>query len=560
MFVEEALVRGQSTLDPAFLVRNARLRQDLERLEAKLRRRDLLAADEALVQYYLERIPADVATTRAFERWWRGEERRHPERLDVPVEVLLAGEAPQLRPGDYPDELEVDGNVLPLAYHFDPTDAGGDGVTLEVPLPLLGSLPARRLEWLVPGYLQDKLVALLRGLPKELRRQLVPIPEAATRLRAALEPLGQGSLFERLAVLVTAEAGRRVAASELAAVPLPPWLRMNLRVIDQRGHEMRRGRDLDALRHELRTRATTAARPDAAHGWERAGVRRWDFGDLPEEQRVASGRVTLRLYPGLEDAGSDVHLKLFADPAAAQRATRRGVVRLAALALPQQHELVVRQCAADRELALLTAAAGFDRALFREVADRAVADALRLDDGSLPRSAAQFEARIDTARAEVAACGEHVARAVKSVLLAVKDARTALGPLGAPVFAAGRHSIERIVDSLIAPGWVRQTPAAAFGQLPKYVRAAARRAQRLRDDVARDQRLAAEVEPFETAWSALASRPAAAGQGEEIDRLRWMIEEFRLSLFAQELRTLGPVSAKRLEAQLARAREEIAGA
>jgi len=559
MFVEEALVRGQSTLEPAFLVRNARLRQDLERLEAKLRRRDLLAADEALVQYYLERIPADVATTRAFERWWRGEERRHPERLDMPTGVLLADEAPQLRPGDYPDELEVDGNVLPLAYHFDPTDAG-DGVTLEVPLPLLGSLPARRLEWLVPGYLQDKLVALLRGLPKELRRELVPIPDAATRLRAALEPLGRGSLFERLAELVTAEAGRRVAASELAAVPLPPWLRMNLRVIDERGHELRRGRDLDALRHELRTRTTTAAHPDAAHGWERVGVRRWDFGDLLEEQRVASGRVTLRLYPGLEDAGTDVRLKLFADPAATQRATRRGVVRLAALALPQQHELVVRQCAADRELALLTAAAGFDRTLFREVADRAVADALRLDDRSVPRSAAQFEARIETARAEVVACGEHVARAVKSVLLAVKDARTALGPLGADAFAAGRHSIERTVDSLIAPGWVRQTPATAFGQLPKYVRAAARRAQRLRDDVARDRRLAAEVEPFETAWSALASRPAAAGQGEEIDRLRWMIEEFRLSLFAQELRTLGPVSAKRLEAQLARAREEIAGA
>ena len=275
---------------------------------------------------------------------------------------------------------------------------------------------------------------------------------------------------------------------------------------------------------------------------------------------MASGRVTLRLFPGLEDAGTDVRLKLFTDTAAAQRATRRGVVRLAALALPQQHELVVRQCATDRELALLTAAAGFDRGLFREVADRAVADALRLDDRSLPRSAPQFEARIEVARAEVAACGDHVARAVKSVLLAVKDARTALGPLGAAAFAAGRQSIERTVDSLLAPGWVRDTPAAAFAQLPKYLRAAARRAQRLRDDVTRDQRLAAEVEPFETAWAALASRPAAAGQGVELDRLRWMIEEFRLSLFAQELRTLGPVSAKRLEAQLARAREEIAGA
>jgi len=558
MFVEEALVRGQSSLRAAFLARNAAVRARLEQLEAKLRRRDLLAADEAVTQFYLERIPADVATTRAFERWWRDEERRHPSRLDIPPELLLATAAPVLHPDDYPDRIEVDGNPLPLSYRFDPTDAD-DGVTLDLPLALLGVVPVRRLEWLVPGYVREKLIAVLRGLPKELRRELVPIPDAATRLRQALEPFGAGSLFERLAELVTAETGTRVDAAQLAAVPLPPWLRINLRVIDDRGHELRRGRDLDALRHELRVQAERATRPETSHGWEREGVRRWDFGELPAEMRVGAGRVTLRMYPGLEDTGSAVRLRLFANRDAAQHATRHGVVRLAALACPQQHELVARQCANDRDLALLTAAGGFDRRLFQEVADRAVADALGGEAATVPRSDAEFAARVEAARAEIVALGEHVARSVKAVLFAVKDAKAALEPLRAPAYAAGRQAVARQLESLLAPGWVRLTPAAAFAQLPKYVKAAARRVQRLRDDVARDQKLEAEVAPFEAAFAALRTQAAPGEAGPELERLRWMIEEFRLSLFAQDLRTAGPVSAKRLEAQLGQARAEVAG-
>lgn len=559
IFVEEALVRGQSALQCEFLERNARQRARLECLEAKLRRRDLLAADDALVGFYLERIPADVASTRAFERWWRQEERRHPQRLDVPTEILAASTVPTCDPQVYPDHLDVDGNRLPLAYRFDPTDPD-DGVTLDVPLPLLPSLPARRLEWLVPGYLLDKVIALLRGLPKELRRELVPVPDSAARLLAELGSPGSGGLYERLAERVTAAVGTRVDAAQFAAIALPPWLRMNLRVLDLHGQEIRRGRDLEALRADLRVRAAQAARPDAAHAWEREGVKRWDFGDLPQELRVPSASVVLRMHPGLQDDGTSVRLRLFASLAAATAASRHGIVRLAALAMPQQHDLVARQCAADRELVLLAAAAGFDRRLFAEVADRAVEEALSLDDAHLPRSEPEFAARVEAARAGVAGSGEQVARAVKGVLLALKEARAALAPLTQPVFAAGRADIERQLAGLLAPGWIRDTPAPAFAQLPKYVKAAARRALRLRDDVARDRRLDLEVAPFVAAARDLASQNPPTGPGPELERLRWMIEEYRLSLFAQELRTLGPVSARRLEAQLAKARAESAGA
>ncbi len=556
MFVEEALLRGQSPLDCAFLVRNAQARLDVEALEAKLRRRDLLAADDVLVDFYLERIPADVASTRAFERWWRDEARRHPHRLDVPPEILLAGPAPECSRADYPDSLRVDGNELPLRYVFDPTSLD-DGVTLSVPLPLLGALSARRCEWLVPGFLTAKIVALLRGLPKDVRRDLVPIPATASRLRDSLSPFGEGSLFEKLAALVTEAAGTRVAGGVLAGIALPPWLQMNFSVLDPAGRELRRGRDLDALRRDLRARAATSgAQVARGHPWERAGLRSWDFGDLPEAVELQSAGVSLRMYPGLEDDVAAVRLRLFPTAEAAQAASPGGVMRLAALAMSQQCELIARHWAGDREFALLVAAAGFDRGLFREIADRAVAEVIALAERGLPRTASEFAARVDVGRSRVAERGEAIGRVVKAVLVALKDARAALGELGAPAFSAGRAAIVGQLESLLAPGWVRQTPEQAFQQLPKYVRAAARRAERLRNDVERDRKLDAQVVPFETALRALVARADPAAPAVEQQRLRWMIEEFRLSLFAQELRTLGPVSTKRLDEQLRLARAE----
>ncbi len=547
IFVEEALVRGAANLPWGFGARNSEVLARLEQIEAKLRRRDLLAGEEALVRFYLERIPADVASTRVFERWWRHEERAHPHRLDVPPEALLAIPLPELDPIDYPDTLDVDGNALPLTYRFDPTDAD-DGVTLDLPRALLTAAPARRLDWLVPGYLREKLLALLRGLPKDLRRELVPVPDTATRFLAALRPHGEGALFERVAELVTATCGTSVGAAQLAAVPLPAWLRMNLRVLDEHGQELARGRDLEALRRD--PRSAPVRTPPAPSAWEREGLRRWDFDALPEEVRVAVGKVLLRRFPGLEDRGADVALRLYPTRAAADSASRGGVLRLASLALPQQHEQVRRQCADDRELVLLAAAAGLGRELYAEIADRAVLEALGLEADGLPHERTAFEARLEAARAEVVERGEAVQRAVRKVLLATREVRTALATLTAPVHAAGRDSIARQLGALLAPGWLRTTPAAALGQLPKYLEAAARRAVRLRGDVARDRRLAAELAPFE---AALASLPEG---GVERERLRWMLEEFRLSLHAQELRTLAPVSARRLAAQLARARNE----
>jgi ATP-dependent helicase HrpA len=556
IFVEEALVRRQSALQAGFLDRNEQRRKGIERLEAKFRRRDLLAQDDALAAFYLERIPADVATTRSFAHWWRAEERRQPNRLDMPREAMLAQSPPDLPDTAYPDTWSLDGNELPLDYMFDATSPD-DGVTLSVPAPLLGSLSPERLEWLVPGMLREKVVALMRGLPKELRRELVPIPEAADRFLESLQGVQDGSLFEHLAAFVTERAGRATDAAVFAGIALPAALRLNVRVLDAGGRELRRSRDLDSLRREMRAAGGAAAVVAPGHPWDREDVRRWDFGEIPPEITVRIAGVTVRMYPGIEDTGDAARLRLYPGAAQAGLATHDGVVRLAALAMPQQHDLVRRTCSTDRELVLLAAASGMGRSLFDEIADRAVDEAIRVTGRREPRNAAEFHAAVDAARAGVVQQGGELQRYARQTLAALKEARAALGTLDTPVFAVAHYSISRQLAALLAPGWMRRTPDPWLRQLPKYLRAASRRALRLANEAGRDRALHDQVIPYESALRELES--AHAGDtlpAPERQRLRWMLEEFRVSLFAQELKTLRPVSAKRLDEQLRLARRE----
>jgi ATP-dependent helicase HrpA len=555
IFVEEALVRDRGGPAGAFRERNAAAIAGVQDLEARLRRRDLLAADDAIADFFLERIPAEVSDLRTFERWWREAQIREPALLDLPRERLLACPMPDFRRADSPDRFEVEGNSLELRYVFDPTSED-DGVTLVLPLPLLPAVHQDDLDWLVPGMLRDKVIAILRGLPKELRRALVPIPDTADRFLAEPRREGAESLNEALAAFATATGGAPVTAAAIAAAPLPAWLRMNLRVVDSSGHVLASSRDLALLRRAL---GEAAGRRHAAvdDAWQRDGVRRWDFGPLPATLTVQSGGYTLRMYPTVEDRGSTVSLGLHPRAEAASRLTRGGLIRLAALALPQQHALVRRNAADDRELALLVAAAGLGRTVFDEVADRAIAAAALESDDALPRTEAVFAARLEEGRSRVVECGDDAIRVVRATLQGIREARAGLERAAAPAFSQVRVSIEAQLARLMRPGWVRTTPDAWFQQLPKYAQAAARRIERLRVDRARDARLAAQVAPYAQALLALEAATPSAPDDPRLEELRWAIEEFRLSLFAQELRTLGPISAKRLDEKLAAARRTL---
>ncbi|HSD53521.1 MAG TPA: ATP-dependent RNA helicase HrpA [Burkholderiales bacterium] len=551
VFVEEALVRDRGGPPGAFRGRNAAVVSGILALEARLRRRDLLVGEAAIAEFFLERIPPRVCDLRGFRRWWREAEARHPRLLDLPRERLLARPLPDYAPSDFPDRLMIEGNALELRYVFDPT-AEDDGATLVLPLVLLPLVRARDLDWLVPGMLREKVIATLRRLPKDLRRALVPIPDAADRFLAARGPAAEQTLCAAIAAFVTAEAGAAVTPELIAAVPLPPWLSMNVAVVDGAGRVLGSGRDLGELRRALRGTAAQF-KPAPADGWQRSGVRRWDFGDLPAEIVVVRDGVRLGMYPSVEDRGDSVSLALHARAATAETCTRRGLTRLAALALPQQHALVRRNAAEDRELTLWLAAARLGREIYDELADRAVASAV-LGEERLPRDAADFADRVEAGRGDVVAAGDAATRIVRTAAQALAQTRTALAALPGRRGGETAAAIEAGLTRLTSPGWVRDTPEAWFRQLPKYAQAALRRVARLREDPARDRRLAAQLEPWERALQELESTSPGAASDRRVIELRWGIEEFRLSLYAQELRTRAPISAQRLDALLRAAR------
>jgi ATP-dependent helicase HrpA len=545
IFVEEALIGGRSTLHSGFLERNAARRAAIARFEAKLRRRDLLASDAELAGFYLERIGPAISGVRSFERWWAEHARTEPGLLDLPAELVLRQALPDDLEQAYPDTLEIDANRIPLEYVFDPTDED-DGLTLTVPLALLPALDPLRLEWLVPGLVHEKVVAILRGLPRLQRRALVPIPEAAARFLGE-RPAGEGSLYARLAQFVTRASGDPVDMAALRRQSLPPHLQLQVRVIDTAGRALRCSRDLRAVREApLRD-----AGPETADEIERHGLRSWDFGELPDVLQVERNGLQLRLYPALLDRGTAVDLRLLARRAAAEAHTRDGVMRLAALAMPQQHGYVRRLCAEDRELALLVAAAGFGRKVLEAIADRAVATALAAGPEPRPRSPEAFALAVEAARGAVAGHADEIAQIVRACLDAARELRARLGLLAGEPFADARAEVEAWLARVLPEDFVRATPEPWFAQLPKYLRGQARRVEKLRGNLPRDAELARRLRPYAQAVARLAGSRREEADPDAVERLRWGLEEYRLSLHAQELRTLAPISAQRLDKLLA---------
>jgi ATP-dependent helicase HrpA len=272
--------------------------------------------------------------------------------------------------------------------------------------------------------------------------------------------------------------------------------------------------------------------------------------------------LQLTAYPGLQDEGHGVRLRLYASEGSAREATRGGLTRLAALAVPQQHELVRRRYAVDRDFTLLVAGAGLGNRVFAEIADRAVTEAIlpgaltTEHDYVVPSTKAEFEAAVDHGRSDVVERGDDIARVVRTVLTTLREIRVQLSAMHGTVFDIVRATVERQLEALLAPGWIRGTPSPWWEQLPKYVRAIARRLERARGDVERDRRLQAQVDPYVRALTEVLAAADADSPSEARTQLRWMLEEFRLSLFAQDLRTVRPVSAKRLDEQVKAARAE----
>jgi ATP-dependent helicase HrpA len=531
IFIRSGLVHGELETRAPFLAHNRRLVAEIERLEHKSRRPDILVDEELIHAFYDERIPAHIYNAQAFEQWRAKAERDDRKLLHLSRDELMRHEAAGITTDNFPPQLELGPNRFALEYHFEP-GSSRDGVTMTVPLALLNQVPVNRAEWLVPGLLKDKVRTLAKAIPQRLRHKLGSLDDFAQGFIGAVEP-SDTPLAAALARYIRAELNVEVPLDAFRPDSVPPHLRMNFRVLDDHGRQRAMGRDLAAIKRELGEDAKALLQEEAPvdEGTRYTG---WTMGELPEIMEIERGRSTLVGYPGLVDAGDAVTLQVFESPEKAREAHANGVRRLLRIAFRDRIRDLERTLAKDVVLAPLKddiVRAALDRTFLAE---------------SLPMTQADFARRLEAGRNRFTLIAQEIARSAAQILQERGALQKKLN--GAEkAFPRPAAEIRAQLERLLGPGWLAATPWERLQHLPRYLKAASLRLDKLRADPQRDQRLAAEVaalgEPYERE---LGLRRRNGAVSAELEQFGWLLEELRVSLFAQELRTPVPVSVKRL--------------
>jgi ATP-dependent helicase HrpA len=546
LFIRSALVEGDWESRHAFLAANRERTGEVEAMEARARRRDLLVDDQAVFDFYDARIPADVVSGAHFDRWWREERGRDPDRLTMTLADLTREDA-AIDPRARPQAWKQGELVLPLSYAFEP-GAEHDGVTVHVPLKVLPQLRENGFEWLVPAFRLELVTALLRSLPKDLRRTLVPVPDTAAEVLAGLEPRS-APLLDALAAELERRRGVRVPPDAWDLSRLPAYLRMTFRVEDEDGEAVAEGRDLPALRAAARPRLQqelAAATPDL----ERSGLRDWTIGTLPRTIELPGTGGAVRAYPALVDEGETAGVRVLDSPGEQADAMHAGTRRLLWLTVPSPLRAVGRGLGPKATLALAAAPHGGAAAVLEDAATAAV-EALMARAGGPAWDEAGWRALRDRVAAELVPTTEQVVRRLVRVLDAARDVEASLEPLTAAPLLPARRDVERQLRRLVYPGMATAIGLDRLEDVERYLRAAARRLERLPDAVAVDADRMRSVHELEQAHRELvAGWPAGRPLTQALEEVPWLLEELRVSHFAQALGVRGPVSAKRIRTAL----------
>jgi ATP-dependent helicase HrpA len=540
LFITSALVEGDWQTHHTFFQRNQRLLEEARELEDKARRRGLVADDAALFDFYDRRIPKDVTSARHFDTWWKKARAESPDLLTFAPADLEGPAASQIRPADYPSRWDG----LPLSYEFAPGERD-DGVTVDIPLAALNQVSGEELSWQVPGRREELVTELIRSLPKDLRRAFVPAPDTARTVVARLgEP--HGSLLDALGAELGRLGGMQIPRAAWDLSRLPAHLRITFRVMDG-DRELASGKDLDELRQRLRPRLQTMLN-EAAGDLTRTGLRDWSIGTLPRV--FTRGRVTA--YPALADTGDAVDVRLFETEAEASAAMLRGTRRLLLLQVPSGVRSIADRLTNERKLAMSRSPYPGVGALLDDCAACA-ADQVIAEAGGPAWDADGFERLVAGARDALPLATARVVEVVAQVLEAAHEAEVRLHRAATPALAAALADARGQFAALIHPGFVSETGLRRLPDLVRYLRAISRRLDNAAQDPGRDaDRTAIVREVTEAYQRAIGDLPAARRSGPDVQAVRWMIEELRVSLFAQVLGTSGPVSEKRIHAALDR--------
>lgn len=577
IFIREALVGGQWESKLPFLAANRKLVREVEGLEHKSRRQDVLVDDELIYAFYDAQLPPDVSSGITFENWYRGQSREQPRLLYLTRDELMRHQAAGITTQSFPPTLRLGGVDCAATYLHEPGDAK-DGLTVSVPLFVLNQVSEERCEWLVTGMLKDKIQALLKSLPQKPRARLVPLPESAARfteMLSAPEAFGNGSLTDALLKRVRDQTSLDVKRADFKLDMLAPHLFMNLRVVDEHGRQLGMGRSLGALKAELGAQARGAfqalaglnvkasagpasaapadgrpasaakpALPEPAAPSLPAGQRYtgWTFGELPELMEVRRGAQSLIGFPALVDGADAVTIEVFDEPAVAAAKHRAGLRRLFALQLKDALKYLEKNIPDLQKMAVAYMPLGTAEELRGQIIEVAIDRAFLQEP--LPTDEFAFKRRLEEGRGRLTLIANEIARLAGVILVdyglalrKIKDTR-----VQPEATADAAQQLQR----LMGKRFVADTPWPRLQHYARYLKAITLRLDKLRADPARDAQRLAELRPQEQRyWRLLAERKGAAD--ERMSEFRWLLEELRVSFFAQELRTPQPVSVKRLD-------------
>ncbi|WP_249522478.1 ATP-dependent RNA helicase HrpA [Modestobacter marinus] len=548
LFIRHALVQGEWTTHHRFWAENQAAIERVAELEERARRRDIRVDDETVFELYDARVPADVVSTRHFDRWWKEARRSRADLLTFTPEMLTnAAAAGQVQAEDYPDEVHLtQGLTLPLSYAFAP-GAAEDGVTVDVPLGVLDTLAAtsgESLAFTVPGQRAELVTELLRSLPKQLRRGLVPIPDRVREVLPHIEPTEpllpalERELRRATSVVIPPDAWQ--------PAEVPAHLRATFRVLDDQQRPLAQGKDLTALRAEVAPQAR-ASLARAASTYERTGQTGWTFGDLPATVEVQRGGHVVTAFPALVDEGETVGVRVVATQAEATRLGWRGARRLLVLVAGAPVKQVVKGLGPRSRLALQFNPDGEIPDLVADCVD-AAADELIAAAGGPPRTEAAFTALVASAREQLLPLTSDAVRRVEAVLTQAREVAIAIGAApGRRVPEAAIADLRAQMGGLLHRGFVATAGRRRLPDLVRYLTAMAHRLEKLPANAARDELWTAQVAAVAAEYAQLrAASPPSGAPDDPVTRVRWMIEELRVGLFAQTVGTPRPISEQRV--------------
>ncbi|MBN8505184.1 MAG: ATP-dependent RNA helicase HrpA [Burkholderiales bacterium] len=570
IFIREALVGGQIDSQLPFLAHNAKRIAEVEKLEHKSRRQDVLVDDSLIHAFYDAQVPAEVCSTASLEKWYRQASKQEPKLLHFSREELMRHEAAGITSSAFPKMLRLGGVDCRCEYLHEP-GSDRDGLTVSVPVFALNPVSEAAVEWLVPGLLEAKVTALLKSLPQKPRARLAPLPAFVASF-VAETPFGEGSLLDQLLAAVKARVQLPLSRADFKLETVPPHLFMNLRVVDEHGRQLGMQRNLAALKAEFSglarssfqalaalkmaapaiapspaaSRTPSAAPPAQASKAHDATQRYtdWTFGELPELLEVRKGGASLIGFPALIDKGEAVEIEVFDEPDVAALQHRRGLTRLFALQLKEPLRYLEKSLGQDLvTLGVAYMPLGTLDELRAQVQSVAVERAFLAEP--LPADAAAFQTRLQEGRGRLNLIAQEVVRLVSGVLLEFQAAQRKLKDAkGLPKDMA--EDLTAQLSRLCSKRFVQDTPWAQLQHLPRYLKAMQLRVDKWRQDATRDAKLLQEFRPLEQRWQRRLQERRGS-RDPRLDDFRWQLEELRVGLFAQELRTPQPVSVRRLE-------------